>query len=154
VPREATRPMSAPGVILGSMEAGNPAWVPGDAELEARERLLDGDLPPGAGPLLEVAAKLTVRAFVAYAAGDQETCDALLAEGLAAGGEVFTAFAEHVTSPTWLSRVDSPHWVPFLAHLAFMVLEPLPAPPAPAPQPPPSAGPVNLADELRAMGLM
>ena len=110
-----------------------------------------GDLPPGVGPLLEVAAKLIIRAFAAYAAGDWETCDAHLAEGLAADEEVFTALAEHVTSPASSIRVDSPHWVPFLAHLAFMVLEP---PPPSAAPPSPPAGPVNLADEMRAMGLM
>jgi hypothetical protein len=41
-----------------------------------RERLLCGtaglygDLPPGVGPLLEVAAGLIARSFRAYAAGD------------------------------------------------------------------------------------
>ncbi len=147
------------------MGTDSPFWAPGEAEREARERLEDGvtglygDLPPGVGPLLEVAAKMIVRAFAAYAAGGQETCDAHLAEGLAAGGEVFTALAERITSPAWLSRVDSPHWVPFVAHVAFMVLEPPPAAPAPPPRPPappaaPKAEPVSLADELRAMGLM
>ena len=46
--------------------------------------------------------RLIARAFTAYAAGDWETCDAQLAEGMAACGEVFTAFAERVTSPAWL----------------------------------------------------
>ncbi len=142
------------------MGTDSPFWVPGEAEREARERLKDGitglygDLPPGVGPLLEVAAKLIARAFAAYAAGDWETCDACLAEGIAAAGEVFAALVEHVTSPAWLSRVDSPHWVPFVAHMAFMVLEPPPPAPVPRPPDPPPAEPVNLADEMRAMGLM
>lgn len=118
---------------------------------------LYGDLPPGVGPLLEVAAKLIARAFAAYAAGYQETCDAHLAEGLAASEEVFAAFAEHITVPGWPYRVDSPHWAPFLAHLAFMVLEPPPEAPAPSPRrpdPPAPAESISLADEMRAMGLM
>jgi len=102
-----------------------------------------------------VSAKLIVRAFTAYTAGDQETCDAHLAEGLAAAGEVFAALAERMTSPAWLSRVDSPHWVPFVAHLAFMVVEPPPAPaPPPWPAPPPPAEPIDLVAELRAMGML
>ncbi|MGH3194522.1 MAG: hypothetical protein ACRDNT_01025 [Streptosporangiaceae bacterium] len=137
----------------------NPAWVTGSLVRAARERLEDGvtglygDLPPGVGPLLEVAAKLIARAFAAYAAGDWETCDAHLAEGLAASEEVFTALVGHVTSPAWLARVDSPHWVPFVAHMAFMVLEPSAAPAAPEPAPPPTE-PIDLAAEMRAMGLM
>jgi hypothetical protein len=48
-----------------------PSWIPGDAEHDARERLrldvtgLYGNLPPGMGPLLEVAAELIARAFAA-----------------------------------------------------------------------------------------
>ena len=135
--------------------------VPGEADPAHREMRagleegvtgLYGDLPPGVGPLLEVAAKLIARAFAAYAAGDWETCDAHLAEGLGAGEEVFAALAEHVTSPASRLRVDSPHWVPFLDHLAFMVLEPPPS--ASAAPPSPLAGPVSLAGEVRAMGLM
>jgi hypothetical protein len=153
--------MPAGRFILGRVGTDGPFGVSGEAEREARERLEDGvtglygDLPPGVGPLLEVAAKLIARAFAAYAAGDWETCDAQLAEGLAASEEVFTAFVEHVASPAWLHRVDSPDWVPFLAHLAFMVLDPQPsaAPPRPVPSPP-VAEPFSLADEMRAMGLM
>jgi hypothetical protein len=136
--------------------------VPGEADREIRERLeegvtgLYGDLPPGVGPLLEVSAKLIARAFASYAAGNWETCDAHLAEGLAASEEVFTALVERVTTPAWLSRVDSPHWVPFVAHMAFMVLDLPPAPiqPQARPAPAPPAEPISLADEMRAMGLM
>jgi hypothetical protein len=152
--------VSVPGVILGSMEAGNPAWVPGEAELEARERLLYGatglygDLPPGVGPLLEVAAGLVAHAFAAFAEGDWETCDGLVTEGRHACGDVFTAFVEHIASPGWPYRVDSPYWENFIAVLATAVLRPEPEPAAPLPPAPPPAEPVNLADELRAMGLM
>ena len=96
------------------------------------------------------------RAFDAYAKGQMELCNALLAEGMGAAGEIFTGLVERVTSRTYPYRVDSPHWVPFLTHLAFMVLDPEPAPPAPAPRRPipPPAEPIDLVAELRAMGMM
>ena len=140
------------------METGNPAWVPGDAEHAARERLtlgttgLYGDLPPGVGPLLEVAVKLVAQAFMAFAEGDLETSDALVTEGRHACGEVFTAFAEHIASPEWPYRVDSPFWEDFLERLAVAVERSEPEPGPASPQFP--ADSVSLADELRAMGLM
>ena len=141
------------------MGTDSPSWVPGTAEREARERLEDGvpglygDLPPGAVPLLEVSAACVARAFDAYARGDHELCGALIGEGLAAAGEVFAELVERITTPAWLARVDSPHWAPFVAELAFMVLDPqedaaVTAPGAPAP----SAEPTSLVDEMRAMG--
>jgi hypothetical protein len=140
------------------MGADSPSWVPGEAELGVRERLeegvtgLYGDLPPGVGPLLEVSAQCVARAFQAYARGQLDLCDAILAEGLGAAGEIFTGMVEGVTSsPAWLSRVDSPDWVPFLVHMAFMVLDPEPEP---VRQQAPPAAPVNLAADMRAMGLM
>jgi hypothetical protein len=142
------------------MEAGNPAWVPGEAELEARERLLGGttglygDLPPGVGPLLEVASGLVARAFAAYAEGDWETCDGLVTEARHACGEVFTALVEHITSGAFSYQVDSLFWNDFLARLAVAVLRPAAeSEPTPPPEQP-AAEAVNLADELRAMGLM
>jgi hypothetical protein len=97
-------------------------------ERGARERLLRGttglyrDLPPGVGPLLEVAARIIARAFAAYADGDWETCDGLVTEGRYACGDVFTAFVEHIASPGWPYRVDSPSWEGFIAVLATAVL--------------------------------
>ncbi len=138
------------------MGTEQPSWVPGDAEHEARQvpRLdvtgLYGDLPAGMGPLLEVAAGLTARAFAAYAEGDWETCDALLAEGRAAAGEIFTALAGHLVSSALPYRVDDPAWDAFLARLAVMVL----GPPAARPQESALAEPVDLAAEMRAMGWM
>jgi hypothetical protein len=140
------------------METGNSAWVPGDAERTAGERLalgttgLYGDLPPGVGPLLEVAAKLVAQAFTAFAEGDWETSDGLVTEGRRACGHVFTAFVEHVASPGCPYRVDSPFWEDFLDRLAAIALRPDPEP-GPA-SPSLSADSVSLADELRAMGLM
>jgi hypothetical protein len=143
------------------MGTDSPFWMPGDAEREVRDRLEDGvtglygDLPAGVGPLLEVSAKCVARAFDAYAHGNHELSDALIGEGHAAAGDVFAALVERIATPTWLARVDSPHWAPFIAELAFMVLEPDPQPVAPQPRPPsPPAEPVSLSDELRAMGLM
>jgi hypothetical protein len=141
------------------VDIDRPSWVPGDAGREARERLrldvtgLYGDLPAGMGPLLEVAAELTARAFAAYAEGDWETCDALLTEGRAAAGGIFTVLAEHLVSPALPYRVDDPAWDDFLARLAVTVLGPVPRSPR-RPDPAPPAEPVNLTDELRAMGLM
>jgi hypothetical protein len=139
----------------------SPFWVPGEAEHEIRERLEDGvtglygDLPAGVGPLLEVAATCVARAFDADAEGNWELCDAILAEGQGASGEIFTDLAERVVSPAYPYRVDSPYWDSFLAHLAVTVLAPPPAPAsAPRSPEPPQAKPVKLADELRKMGLM
>jgi hypothetical protein len=104
------------------MGTDNPAWVPGEAEREARERLeegvtgLYGDLPAGVGPLLEVAAESLARAFAAYAEGNWELSDAHLAEGRAAAPAIFTDFAEYILSPAYPYRVDSPYWDSFLAH--------------------------------------
>jgi hypothetical protein len=140
------------------MDTDSPFWVPGEAAPGTRERLVDGvtglygDLPPGLGPLLEVSAECVARAFDAFASGQLELCNAVLAEGMGAAGEVFAGLVERVASPAYPYRVDSPHWVPFLAHLAFMVLDPPPDAPAGAPAPP--AEPLSLADEMRAMGLM
>jgi hypothetical protein len=103
------------GSYSGRVGTDSPFWVPGEAEREVRERLEEGVTSftvtrrREPAPLLEVSAGL-------IAAGGWETCGACLAEGLAARGELFAAFAEHVTSPAWLSWVDSPHWVPFVAH--------------------------------------
>ena len=137
-----------------------PSWVPGDAEPEAHERLeldvtgLYGDLPAGMGQLLELSAELVAQAFAAYAEGDWETCDALLAEARTTAGGIFTVLAEHLVSPALPYRVDDPAWDDFLARLAVMALGPtLRSLRSPEPAPP-AAEPFNLADELRAMGLM
>ena len=140
------------------MGSDSPFWVPGEAE--ARERLEDGvtglygDLPAGVGPLLEVAATCVAHAFDAYAKGNWELCDALLSEGKSASGEIFTGLVERVVSPAYPYRVDSPYWDSFLAHLTVTVLAPPPAPVPPLQPPSPPSEPVNLADDLRAMGLM
>jgi hypothetical protein len=93
---------------------------------------LYGNLPPGLGPLLEVSAERVARAFDAWTKGNWELCDAQLAEGLAAAGDIFTGLVERVVSPAYPYRVDSPYWDSFLAHLAVTVLAP--APPAPPPR--------------------
>lgn len=130
------------------MGADSPFWTPGGPETDVAGSF--DDLPPGTIPALRGSAELFARAFTAYAAGDWKGCDARLAEGLELSEEVFKVFVERVTSPAWLARVDSPQWVPFLAHAAFMVLDEPPPPAGPVPSPP--AAPINLADELRAMG--
>jgi hypothetical protein len=107
--------------------------------LERGHAGLHGDLPPGVGPLLEAASALVAQAFAAYAEGDWETCDRLMAHGREACGEVFTEFAEYVVSPALPYRVADPAWDAFLARLAVTVLspglrEPGPPPPGPAPR--------------------
>ncbi len=92
---------------------------------------LYGNLPPGLGPLLEVSAERVARAFDAWANGNWERCDAQLAEGQAAAGDIFMGVVERVVSPAYPYRVDSPFWDSFLAHLAVTVLAPEPPPPAP-----------------------
>ena len=181
--------MSEPALILGGMGELSPAWVPGEAKREAHTRPqpgttgLYGDLPAGAGPLLEqLAAALIARAFTAYAAGDWRTCDALVSEGLRACGEIFAALAERVVSGAFAYRVDDPAWDAFVNRLAVTVLEPLQAPPpepaaeteaqfrerlhrmvaeaAPPPQrtsadaDPDLSRPGGLAESMSAMGLM
>jgi hypothetical protein len=55
---------------------------------------------------------MTARAFAAYAyaEGDWETCDALLAEGGAAAGGIFTALAERqLWTRVPIATVAPPH---------------------------------------------
>jgi hypothetical protein len=135
---------------------------------------LYGNLPPGLGPLLEVSAERVARAFDAWTNGNWELCDAQLAEGRAAAGDIFTGVVERVVSPAYPYRVDSPFWDSFLTHLAVTVLAPAPPPSAPPPRKVESEAdflkrlhrmvaegeakraPVTPAeaDELRALGLM
>jgi len=117
------------------MGTDNPAWVPGEAERVAHSGPqpgttgLYGDLPAGAGPLLELAAALIARAFTAYALGDWRMCDALVSEGLRACGEIFATLAERVVSGAFAYRVDDPAWDAFASRLAVTVLEPRQVPP-------------------------
>jgi hypothetical protein len=95
------------------MSETNPAWEPGEVEREARQRLLSGvtglhgDLPPGVGLLLELAAKLIARSFAAYAEGDWETSDALITEGRHACGDMFSALTYQVASPAFPTALTS-----------------------------------------------
>lgn len=73
------------------------------------------------------------RAFDAWTDGNWELCDAQLAEGQGAAGDIFTGVVERVVSPAYPYRVDSPFWDSFLAHLAVTVLA-SPAPPVPPPR--------------------
>jgi len=100
---------------------------------------------------VELSATMAARAFAAYAEGDWETCDALLTEGLEAAGSVFRAFTEHLVSPALGYRADDPSWDAFLARMAVTVLGAGRQAPR---SPPPDPEPVDLAAELRAMGLM
>jgi hypothetical protein len=133
---------------------------------------LYGNLPPGLGPLIEVSTECVARAFDAWTEGNWELCDAMIAEGQGAAGDIFTGVVERVVSPAYPYRVDSPYWDSFLAHLAVTALA-SPAPAAPPRQVESEAAfrkrlhrivvegeaervPLSPseADELRAMGLM
>jgi hypothetical protein len=154
--------MSGAWRILGKVgeRESNPAWVPGSESVTPRLREdlalgvtgLYGDLPPGVGPLLEISATLTARAFDAYAKGDWERCDALIAEGCEACGWIFTDLAERVCSPAWPYRVDHPAWDDFRVRLALMVLPLDAAPPAPAaPAPPPRESEADFLERLHQL---
>jgi hypothetical protein len=120
---------------------------------------LYGELPPGVGPLMELASALIHQAFTAHKAGDLASCDAFIAEGRHACGGVFQMNAEYVVR--WPNHTDDPAWMAFLARLATKIGpfapvtdEPEPSAPAPRPGPDLRPEPVSLAGELRVMGLM
>jgi hypothetical protein len=136
------------------MAANDPFLVPGEAEVEARERFEYGvtglyrDLPLGTGTPLDMAAEYVSLAFYACANGNWQLCDALLAEGQGAAGASFLYLAEQVASPSYLYRVDSPHWDSFIAHLTVTVLEPTrPVPPS---GPPAEQSHAETEDEFQA----
>ena len=85
---------------------------------------LEGGLP------VESAAVLVARAFAAYAKGDWEMCDRLVARGCGAWGESFTEFVGYAVSPAFSSRPADPAWDAFRARLAVTVLSPGPQEPA------------------------
>ena len=120
--------------------------MPGESEHGPHERLVEGvtglygTLPPGLGPLLEVSAERVARAFDAWTKGNWELCDAQLAEGQAAAGDIFMGVVERVVSPAYPYRVDSPYWDSFLAHLAVTVLSPPPPRRRSSPRPTSSSG--------------
>ena len=67
---------------------------------------------------------LVARAFAAYAKGDRETCDRLMAQGWGAWGEAFAQFVAYAVSPAFSYRPADPAWDAFLARLAVTVLSP------------------------------
>jgi hypothetical protein len=73
---------------------------------------------------VEPAAVLVARAFAAYAKGDLEACDRLIAQGCAAWGEAFAEFVAYAVSPAFSYRPANPAWDAYLARLAVTVLSP------------------------------
>jgi hypothetical protein len=122
------------------VEADYPPWAPGGLESprqvghDVREHLdhghpgLRAGLPSGADLPARPAATLVARAFAAYADGDWETCDRVMARGWAAWGEAFTGFVAYVVSPAFSYRPASAAWDAFLARLAVAVLPGLQGP--------------------------
>jgi hypothetical protein len=85
---------------------------------------LRGDLPSGVGLPVRSAATLVARAFAAYAKGDWEACDRLIARGCGAWGEAFTEFVAYAVSPAFSYRPADPAWDAYVARLAVTVLSP------------------------------
>jgi hypothetical protein len=118
------------------MEADHPAWVPGELAPSGRVRHdvhehlehslpgLRGDLAPGVGLPTRSAAVLVARAFAAYADGDWEACDRLMAQGWGAWGEAFIEFVRYAVSPAFSYRPADPAWDAFRARLAVTVVSP------------------------------
>jgi len=118
------------------VEADDSAWAPGElappcrVRRDVREHMehghpgLRGDLPPEGGLPARSAATVVARAFAAYADGDWETCDRLMARGWAAWGEAFAEFVAYAISPAFSYRPADPAWDAFRARLAIAVLPP------------------------------
>ena len=79
---------------------------------------------------VESAAVLVARAFAAYAKGDWEACDRLIARGRGAWGEAFAEFVGYAVSPAFSYRPADPAWDAYRARLAVTVLSPGPQDPA------------------------
>ena len=116
------------------VEADNPAWAPGELEPpspvrhDVHEHLehslpgLRGGLPAGGSLPVRSAAVLVARAFAAFAKGDRDACDHLIARGRGAWGEAFAEFVAYVVSPAFSYRPADPAWGAFLAWLVVTVL--------------------------------
>ena len=85
---------------------------------------LRGDLTSADGLPVEAAAVLVVQAFAAYAKGDWDAFDRLIARGRGAWGEAFAGFVAYVVSPAFSYRPANPAWDAYLARLAVTVLSP------------------------------
>ena len=144
--------MSACGVILGTMEAGNPAWVPGTYKP-----------PPGAtndmGDLLE-AMRAFGEAFNARQAGHVREGQDLMDEARDILGSAGVRLVLALLKSGRIPYPDAPWWPVFLSELVrhdpdepLYVALPARRPKAAAEPPPaPPAAPVSLADEFRTWG--
>lgn len=100
--------------VTGSQETEPPAEVNlGGPDSKTG---LYGELPPGIGPLMDLASALIHQAFTAHKSGDLAACDAFITEGQNACGGVFQMNAEYVVR--WPNHTGDQAWMAFLAHLA------------------------------------
>ena len=143
------RPLSAFDLELAATPL--PPLVAGDPYTDGRplrDRVqLYGELPPGIGPLLDLATVLLHRAFASFRTGNLAVCDAFLNEGLHACGGLFEAKVALMTEkPTHIGDRES---MAFSAHAAAVV--PFPDPNLSRPRsPPPLATPIETEAEFHA----
>jgi hypothetical protein len=149
--------MSGPRRILGKVDAGNPAWVPGEVEREADQ----------ARRFTPTALRMMDESIIVWHEDPERGAQLAADAGAIFGGGVLLALQD-MQAEGRLPAPGTPAWDDFAAaaeagdvELAIVVLvrdrEPVcedrvarrlgQAAPAPA-------KPISLADEMRAMGLM
>lgn len=144
-----TWPMSVPGVILGRVEAPNSAWVPGNHRTTPGVTDEQGDLLG--------AMRAFGEAFTARQAGQVARGHDLMTEARNVLGSAGVQLVLALLKAGRIPYPDAPWWPVFLSELvrhdpAEPLYVALPQP-RPHPEPPPVQKPVNLADEMRKMGL-
>ena len=151
--RGGTWPMSVPGVILGRVEASNPAWVPGT------HRTAPG-VTDEHGDLLD-AMRAFGEAFNARQAGQVARGQDLMTEARNVLGSAGVQLVLALLKAGRIPYPDAPWWPVFLSELVrhepdeplYVALPQSPPRPQPRQDPPPRPEAVSLADEFRKMGL-
>ncbi len=151
--RGGTWPMSVPGVILGRVEASNPAWVPGN------HRTAPG-VTDEHGDLLD-AMRAFGEAFNARQAGQVARGQDLMTEARNVLGSTGVQLVLALLKAGRIPYPDAPWWPVFLSELVrhepdeplYVALPQSPPRPQPRQDPPPRPEAVSLADEFRKMGL-
>ena len=145
--------MSVPGVILGRVEASNPAWVPGT------HRTAPG-VTDEHGDVLD-AMRAFGEAFNARQAGQVARGQDLMTEARNVLGSAGVQLVLALLKAGRIPYPDAPWWPVFLSELVrhepdeplYVALPQSPPRPHPRQDPPPRPEAVSLADEFRKMGL-